>query len=252
MINQKQLLSQLGLSQNEIKVYFGLLSLGITTTTPLVRAVKIPISKIYPTLERLIQKGLASYIIKNNVKYFQATNPEKLLELLGKKQQEILQQKQELEKLIPQLKLKQKLEPEKQEATIYEGIKGLETVYDDLLRSMNKGDEYYVINLHQQDNYERYHLFYRKYHMKRDAKGVHVNILTHTFHKQRAKTIFKGLHHCTLRFTSEPLPSSLLIYKNKVATLLLKEEPIIIVVESKQNAEQYKHFFQTLWKRAKK
>ncbi|MBI3033323.1 hypothetical protein HYY69_07645 [Candidatus Woesearchaeota archaeon] len=251
-MDQEQLLSQLGLSQNEIKVYFGLLTLGTTTTTPLVRAVKIPISKIYPTLEKLLHKGLVSYIIKNNVKYFQATDPEKLLELIGNKQKDLLQQKQQLEKLIPQLKLKQQETPEKEEATIYEGIKGLETVYDDLLRSMEKGDEYYVINLHPQDNYQRYQLFYRKYHMKRDAKGVHVHILTHTSQKKLAKTIFKGLHHCSLRFTSEALPSSMLIYKNKVATLLLREDPVIIVVESQQNTQQYKHFFQTLWKQGKK
>src|SRR3989338_9632805 len=120
-----EILEQIGLSRNEIKVYFALLELDQSSATPIVKKADIPNSKVYPTIEKLIKKGLVSYVIKNNVKYFQASDPHNLIELLGNKEKQIIQQKKEIEELIPQIELKRKLAKEKQEATIYEGLDGI-------------------------------------------------------------------------------------------------------------------------------
>ena len=58
------LLEELGLTKGEIKVYLTLLKLGETTTGKIVEEAGISSGKIYEILEKLIRKGLASFIIK--------------------------------------------------------------------------------------------------------------------------------------------------------------------------------------------
>ncbi|HIJ10806.1 TPA: hypothetical protein HA278_01990, partial [Candidatus Woesearchaeota archaeon] len=120
-----KILEDIGLSKNEIKVYFALLELHQSSATPIVKKSGIPNSKIYPTLEKLIGRGLVSFVIKNNVKYFHAADPQNLIEFLSKKQQSIEEQKDEIEQIIPQLELKRQLAAQTQEAHVYEGFKGM-------------------------------------------------------------------------------------------------------------------------------
>ena len=80
-----KILAQLGLNNTEVKVYFALLKLDKSTVGPIVKESMIPDSKIYYILETLKEKGLVSYIIKNKVKYFQASDPKNLLTIIKNK-----------------------------------------------------------------------------------------------------------------------------------------------------------------------
>src|SRR3989339_1271719 len=143
----QDILEQVGLSKNEIKVYFALLELEQASATPIVKKAAIPNSKIYPILDKLIQRGLASFVLKNKERYFQASDPKNLIELLENKEKLILEQKQEIEKLIPQIELKRKLAKNRAEAVVYEGIKGIKAAFNHLLSSLHPGEEYYVFTL---------------------------------------------------------------------------------------------------------
>src|SRR3989338_7551742 len=117
-----EVLEQIGLSKNEIKIYFALLELEQSSATPIVKKSGVPNSKVYPTLDKLIKRGLVSYVIKNNVKYFQASDLKNLIGFLNDKETIISQQKIEIEKLIPQIERNQTLAKDKPEARIYEGF----------------------------------------------------------------------------------------------------------------------------------
>ena len=93
-----EILEQIGLSRNEIKAYFALLELEQASATPIVKKSGIPNSKVYLTLDKLIKKGLVSYVIKNNAKYFQASDPKNLIGFLNDKENLISLQKKEIEK----------------------------------------------------------------------------------------------------------------------------------------------------------
>ena len=60
-------------------------------------ALRIKISRtyIYDAIQHLIDKGLITYVIKNNRKYFTSLEPEKLGEYLDEKSAEIQEQKKE-------------------------------------------------------------------------------------------------------------------------------------------------------------
>ena len=85
----KRLLQDLGLEEKEAKVYLALLSLGETTATKISKKTNLDRTLIYQLGNKLIEKGLASYIIKNNVRYFSAANPEKLVQDLKEKEKQL-------------------------------------------------------------------------------------------------------------------------------------------------------------------
>ncbi|MGD9276028.1 MAG: helix-turn-helix domain-containing protein [Candidatus Pacearchaeota archaeon] len=97
-------LEGIGLTNSEILVYTTLLKIGQSATGKIVSNAKISSGKIYEVLDKLIDKGLAGYILKNNVKHFSALNPEKLKEYIAKKKKEIQEKEKEVGKIIPELK----------------------------------------------------------------------------------------------------------------------------------------------------
>ncbi|MBS3165795.1 hypothetical protein J4444_01610, partial [Candidatus Woesearchaeota archaeon] len=139
------ILEEIGLTKNEIKIYLALLKLGSTSTGAILKETKIHASKVYDGLERLADKGLVSHVIVANIKQFKAVNPDRILDFLDDKKKKIEEQEKEIEKYLPQLKLFQESENEETEAEIFRGWKGLETVFNEGIKEMGKGDIWYVL-----------------------------------------------------------------------------------------------------------
>ena len=66
------LLEELGLTKNESKVYLALLELGSTAAGPLIKKIGMHRAAVYDIIDLLTGKGLVSYVIKANRKYFEA------------------------------------------------------------------------------------------------------------------------------------------------------------------------------------
>src|SRR3989344_3603240 len=133
---EKELLMNLGLTNGEAKVYLALTQLGSSTVGPIVKEAKVAYSNIYEILNRLLKKGLISFIIKEKTKYFQVTSFSQLNEYLNKKEEEIEKEKLSLKKLIPELE-KVKISQEKQEAEVFIGFNGVRTAYERLMENNN-------------------------------------------------------------------------------------------------------------------
>jgi sugar-specific transcriptional regulator TrmB len=63
----EKLLQEIGLAPTEISVYTALLKTGSAKVGVLIREVSLHRSRVYEAINRLIEKGLVSYIIKNNL-----------------------------------------------------------------------------------------------------------------------------------------------------------------------------------------
>src|SRR3989338_8455144 len=123
-----QILEEIGLTNSEIKVYLALLELGSEKKGPIVKKAGITSSKIYEVIDKLIEKGLASYVIKDKVKYFSAAPPSRIKEYLKEKELKIKEQEQIFEKILPSLELKQRLVKKGTDAEVYRGWKGMQTI----------------------------------------------------------------------------------------------------------------------------
>ncbi len=96
-------LLKIGLTEGEAKVYLALSELGSSTVGPIVKKSHVAYSNIYDILNRLIDKGIVSFIIKNKTKYFRAAPPANLIDFLDKKEKQISEQKQSLQKILTDL-----------------------------------------------------------------------------------------------------------------------------------------------------
>ena len=244
-------LQKIGLTDGEIRVYLALLDLGASSTGNITKKSKISGSKVYEVLDRLIAKGLASYIIRDGVKHFEASSPERIIDYLEEKKQEIDVEKKEIHKVIPNLILRQK-GTQKSEAKIYTGFEGAKTAYEDAIQSLKKGEEILGWGLTEQP--ESWEIYFNKREKFRDSKGIiHKSIIN-----EKYRSLYNARRHLPnthMRFFPKELemPTTVEVWGNKVAIFIItKENPITIVIESKAAADSFRKYFNIMWKTAKK
>src|SRR3989344_1171774 len=104
----ENILEEIGLTPSETKVYLALNKIGTSSICPIVNEARISNSKIYIILDKLIKKGLASKILINKVRYYKATEPERLLDFLEDKKKKILDEEEKIKKILPNLLLSKK------------------------------------------------------------------------------------------------------------------------------------------------
>lgn len=122
-----EILKGLGLSDKEISIYLALLRFGTVTATKIAQETDIDRTTSYRFLSSLINKGLVSYAIKNNVKYFTAAHPTKFVQDLKNKLEQVNGILLDLEALT-------NLPKEETKVELYKGKEGLKTVMKDILR----------------------------------------------------------------------------------------------------------------------
>ena len=91
-----ELLKNLGLSEQEIKVYLSLIERGASLVSNIARDTKLHRPTIYQSLTKLSNKGLITVSPKGNQKLYSAESPEKLAFIFDSL-------KEDLELLLPEL-----------------------------------------------------------------------------------------------------------------------------------------------------
>ncbi len=243
-------LQKIGLTKGEIKVYIALLELGSSTTGKITKKSGVSGSKVYEVLDRLIKKGLASFIIKNKVKRFEATRPERILDYLEEKEKQLKKEKLLIQKIIPELILKQK-GTVKSEVKVFTGFEGLKTANEDIIKTLKRGEEWLSMGLTEQP--KSWEIYFNKRQKIRAKKGIkHKHLLNKKYkslYKKRKKLPFTEFKFLPKNFE---MPTSTEIYKNKVIIMiLLKEDPMAIMIESKAVSDSYRKYFYALWRLAK-
>lgn len=248
-INLK-LFQDLGFSNGEIKVYLSLIELRESTIGPISAMASITSAKTYPILEKLIKKGLISYIIKNKTKFFQVLHPSRLLEFIKEKENQIKLQEEEIQKIIPLL-LSGDDEDSKSYALVYEGIEGVKTLYDSMLEHQKTHKEDFLgFSMMEDYENESMNLFFDQYDLKREKLGIKVKMLStenqRAFFEKQPKS-----SNVEIRFIKNKLPSGIVLYGDNVVTPIWSPVPTAFLIHSKQKADSYRKFFQDLWKTAK-
>ena len=202
-------------------------------------------STVYHVLGSLVEKGIVSHVSIGKIKHYQAESPEMLLEFLEEK-------KKNLTEILPELKEKENFGKQKQSAKVFEGIKGLQSAFNDVLNTVKRGEEYYFFQfpLEKLQN-EQAQLFFRNFHLKRAEKGIKAKGLARHDCRKIMQHMYK-IKHTNIRFQDEPTPTVMVIYKNKVLMVDWDKSPSAFIIQSKTIAESYKAFFEEKWKLAKK
>lgn len=245
----KQKLKQIGLTEGESKAYLSLLKLGSSTVGPIVKNSGVSYSKIYEVLSRLLEKGIISYTIKEKTKYFQAVEPTRLIDYLNKQEKKIKTNKQLLKEIIPHLhKLKNK--GVLQESEIFMGLKGIKTAYEVLTKNHSKDEPLLYFYVHDKKYAKIADLIYDQVFHYFKKKGIKLKGIGSLDFKN-SKDYSKPPSFIDLRFVSFPLPGTLDIYGDKVLQLAWGETPTAILIHSKEIADNYRKYFDEVWKIAK-
>lgn len=240
----EQTLKKFGLSQTEVKVYLALVELGASLAGGITKKANVNRSNCYDALQRLIERGLVSYVIKANRKYFQAETPKKFLEIIKEGEAELKNKEQEIKNILPQLMEKIKTPAEKPEATIYKGKKGIKSIFEDILRHR----EYWVFGSSGKfkEVLEDYFILLQK--RVREGKIKCKLIVSE---KVRNTDIVK---HADTRFLSKEYMTliSTIVYADKVVIISWTDNPVGFLLEDKPTADSYRTYFKFMWKLAKK
>ncbi len=121
-------LIELGLSDDEAKVYIALLELGGSYVSAIAKQAGVHRVVCYKILEGLTSKGLISQFSKNNVRHFSAEDPR----ILVRKQQQKLER---AEKILPELLSMTHALAYKPKIQYYEGTEGIRNVLEDTLNA---------------------------------------------------------------------------------------------------------------------
>lgn len=247
-----KLFEKIGLTGSEIKVYLALLELGSSKKGPLVKQAGINPSKIYDIMNKLIEKGLASSIIKNKVTYFKAAPPTRIKEYLEEKKQEINSYGKEFDEILPQLELKQKLKEEKADAEIFYGWKGLETAYRDMINTLRKGETDYVFGASQGYEPEKTSRFYSKFQTIAKEKGIKIKAIFNENAREYYQKLKAPKDHVEAKYLKTTTPSEINIYNGKVIIVSLIEKPLVIMIKSEEIAHSFKQWFNIMWQVAER
>lgn len=248
----QDILQKIGLTKGESEVYIALLKIGNTTSGAIIQKSRVSRSKVYEVLERLKQKGLVTEMIKENVKYFEATTPSRILEYLQSQEKDLQEKEKEAKRIVPDLVKLQKAQLEKQETKIYVGIEGWKTLYSEILENLKPGDEYLAFGIGPEEARDKQiQLFFRNFHLKRGEKRIKARLIMHPDTRKIMKEQFSGLKYYQYRFLDTKFPTNINLHGDNVITLVWGKNPVAFLIHSKQVAKKYKEYFEEMWKQSK-
>ena len=242
----KEQLKNFGLTENETKVYLALVELGDTTATPLRNKTDLHMSRVYESLNSLLKKGLVSYFLKNNVKYFKAQDPDVMFDILDEK-------REELKKIIPEIKLLKNKQDLPYSVSLYEGYKAFKHLYDHLLFNLKPDQEILVLGAQPESASFLSRTYFKEYNKRRIKKKVMMRIIFNYDAYDTSKEYDKLPYtQAKILPKSAVVPTAMDIYPDKVSILISKEKPIVFHIDCKEVADSYKAYFEFLWNDAEK
>jgi len=240
-------LLKIGLTEGEAKVYVALSELGSSTVGPIVQKSGVAYSNVYDILNRLIEKGIVSFIIKAKTKYFQAVSPSNLFDYLEDKEKEIINQKNSLKKILPELEKLQGVKPQ-QSAEIFLGKKGLKTAYEKLLSGATKNDENLFFYIHEKEYAKESDLFY--FSINEILKKVSMRGICNEGWKD--SDFLKDAKYLDLRYVEFPIPGNMEVCKDKILLVSWEKPVTATLIHSQSIANNLRTYFNDVWRIAKK
>jgi len=238
---KEEILEELGLSKNEVKVYLTLLELGSATSWEISKKIKIHRTNTYDALSRLVKKGLVAYMTKNDKKLYEVLDPRQLKNVL--KEKELA-----LEKILPELVMTKKFAGNENEALILEGVHAFQKILLSWLE-FNEPILCYGIPKNAPEMMKNFIPHFHEIRIKKKIAMKHI----YNFNAGERIRELNMLPLTEARYLPQQYYSTVStnICGDEVALVLWNENPIIIKIKNKQVADSYKNYFNVLWEGAK-
>lgn len=239
-MNVQQALQDIGLSSGEVQVYLALLKLGSVPVSKIKEETQLHRTTIYDFIEKLLNKGLANYVIRNGVKFYKATHPNKLTELLKEKEHQ-------LESVLPSLVKLSEFQKEDILIEVYKGVEGVKTILNEILRH---GKDYVILGVDEMMFKQKLGHFMEQFFRQEKEVGFKERILTSEDTAFTYDTKYKtAIYRYLPKESFNPTPTY--VWGDNVA-ILVWEPFTIIKIKNAALADSYAKYFEILWRIAKK
>jgi len=236
----EETLSRLGFSPSEIKIFIYLLKNGSSYPRKISSETKINRSNIYEALDRLIARGVISFITKNKVKWFEARKLESIMSLINEKEEEIKNTKNQL--IIDLKKIEFNKDKTSLEANVFTGKKGLRMIFEEML------EEKKPISLiaSQFQFKEIFGSYFELWHAKRVQRKIEQRSIFPLSYKSKLKEReFLEYKFVDNNFTN---PTTTIIYGDNCVFIQWAKEPIAIKINNKEITKSHLNNFNIIWK----
>lgn len=240
----KEVLTDLGLSDSETRVYLAMVELGPESVQNIAKKASISRTAAYDVINSLQEKGIASTYRKGKKKLFSAEDPGKLKTYFKQRLAVMKDQFDELKRMVPELRVMQA--EDRPMVRFFSGNDGLralfrdvEEVRSDLLLEVTNGKVVYEsLDIELMQEFRKSN-FFAKLPMKTLYWGGD------TPRNPKAKTELRALKKEFGDFTG-----NIWIYKNRVAFMNFIGEPETVIIESQVFADSMKVLFNAAWESA--
>lgn len=238
-MEELKVLEELGLSATEVKVYLALLEMGDSKAGDVITHTNLQNSVVHLTLGRLVDKGLASFVRHGKIRHYQSADPRNLLRWIDEKRHRV-------EEILPSL-LARQVHKERQEAEVFEGLRGFKAMLYKFIEDSEPGDEYlffaFFTPIEQRDR--EVYQFYREFLDERQRRGIKVRGIAHSSRRKLFQEIDYDLD--AILFTDLPYIQNVSVFRNKIIITPWQYHPIAFLITSRQVADNFRDYFKLLW-----
>ncbi|HBL39658.1 TPA: hypothetical protein DDZ10_03240 [Candidatus Uhrbacteria bacterium] len=244
-----QTLEYLGVGKNEADLYSTLLRYPASTVQELQTKTPFPRTMLYYVLNNLIAQGLVSSTKSSTKTTYAAESPDRLYDLLAKREEEFAAQAKTLRELVPTLKQKHRLAGKRPDVRIFEGMDAYKKALEEILVAkpleiLAFGDP----DLRQSSGIEARETFDGRRRAKKIVKKV---LLPDSPKARNMLSVRQYDDYTQFRFTDEDFGVDLLLFDGKLLyTTYADREPMTILIEDEALCTMQKQFFHERWERS--
>ncbi len=243
-------LLQAGLDDKESAVYSTLLQHGGLTVLDLATKSNQKRTNLYNILENLKHQNLVREIkTKGTTKYF-PQSPVEIEKLLERKSQQMHHAKLNYEILITSLTSQFTLIEQKPLITYFEGLTGLQRLYDDVNAT---GKDILLLRSTFDDQRKDVDGLIAKQIVEQVKRGIHAKVIGPMEDYEETKELYTKYDKIRLveeRYIDEfpfELPAQILIYGNKTAISTIRKDIVITIIEHKDVTNTFRVLFEFIW-----
>ncbi len=239
------LLKQLGLTKQESEVFLLLLELGASPVSTIALRGKMKRTNLYNTLAKLAERGLVTEFLKGRVRYFQATEPQKLLSIQEQQKKKLEQGITSLREMLPIFEAMKNPSLDKPRVKFYQGKEGIETLLMQIL-AKESFDAYFNPDV----AYEVFPYSVEEFLTEGAKKKLHIRelVVSGKTTKSYVSHIKNPNHQYKILPKEYQFETDNFIFGNSVVFISYREEQIAVMIESADIARTQRMAFELMWK----
>ena len=240
------ILKKVGLSKGEISVYMALVNSGLSTVNDVHKKTGIERRNIYDILNKLIERGLITYVVENRKRVFRVSHPSAIAGYVKEKKDNLDEIEKDLNKELPTLIAKMSLKKQHINAEIFRGQGGIKAVWEDMLNY--KELRWIGAGRYVPKKMPHYFTGWDKRRIK--MKIPIFNLLRWELRQEITPFTFEHVKFLPKEFSGNPAVIG--VYGNKVVDFLFGEEFFAFSIESEEIAANYRRYHRYLWDKVAK